>query len=120
MASVQQWAEGAAKRELAQAKNVGAVPERQFHYGRAVVLLMDAELYNEAAELLAKGLRRTGGYGTQFVAGMRSGVVLVEGAHSLRALDEAENVEAWVESGTAALPPGDRQEAREAAESVSS
>lgn len=109
---VQQWSEAMAGRELQAGKNAGAVPARHFHYGRAVVLLMDCGKHDEARRLLHDGLLKTGGYGAQFVAGLRSGVVLLDGARSLRALDEAANVEAWLHE----RPGGMREEDDERAE----
>lgn len=91
-----EWSAATADHELTAAKNAGATPARQFHNGRAVVLLMDAENFEAAGRLLHDGLLKTGGFGAQFVAGLRSGVVLLDGARSMRALHEAGNVEAWV------------------------
>lgn len=104
--TVEEWAARQAGHELQEAKLSGLSPVRQWHYGRAAVLLMTSGTSAEVPDMLAAGLRQTGAHGTQFVAGLRSALTMVDGARGMQAMDEAENVEAWTE--------GDRDAAAEA------
>jgi hypothetical protein len=104
---VKRWATQQAARELHDAKQAGITPARQWHYGRAVVLMFEAGKHEDAPRMLAAGLTQTGSHGTQFVAGLRSAVTMLDGARGIQALDEAANVEAWTaQGGTSSDPDG--------------